>query len=196
MEKGFWFRLFRFLLNIVIGLWILVGAKVNKNVLLEYLSYIVGGSLFVETLVSISHDIINKKYNNDENHMASHIITLIISIMILLIRPIYRDPRLEITCILWGICAIMSSSLNLNFTIYEIAHKEFKTLEFIEMLEALLEIGLSILLIMEPANHVDVHIYLLGIEYILEALLTAFHFIKKDILHIHTKRFLKEKNND
>ncbi len=196
MEKGFFFRLFRFILNIIIGLWIIIGARVNKEFLLEYLSYIVGGSLFIESLVSIIHDITNKKYNNDENHMASHIIALVISIMILLIRPIYKGPNLEITCILWGICAIMSSSLNLNFSIYEIAHKEFKTIEFIEMCESLLEIGLSILLIMEPEGHVDTHIYLLGFEYILESLITMFHFIKKDILKVHTRRFRKDMQND
>ena len=196
MSKGLWFRLFRFVLNIFIGLWILIGAKVEKKFIIEYLSYIVGASLFVESVISLIHDIIKKKYNNDENHMGSHIVSLIISIMILLIRPIYKEPKLELTCILWGISAIMSSSLNLNFTIYEITHKEFRFIEFIEMIESIAEIALSILLIMEPDNHVDTHIILLGVEYILESVLTAFHFIKKDILHVHSHRFLKENKND
>jgi len=168
------------------AIFILIGYYSFNHFLLEYLNYIVGITLFVGSVISVIHDFVNKKYYNDENHVASHIIGLIISFLLLFVRLIYKGPNLDITCILWGIVVITNSSLNLNFSVYEISHKQFYFAELLETLLSIAQIILSVLLIMEPHEHVQSHIILLAIEYAIEAFIIFDHILKKDILKRHT----------
>jgi hypothetical protein len=84
----------------------------------------------------------------------------------------------------------MNSSLRLNRCINEAIKKE----PFIfETVEALIEIGLSILLIYDPYEHVNLHIFVLGTEYILEAFMALILNVKKYVSNNNVE--LNEKND-
>lgn len=170
------FGLLKTILYILIGAFIIIGNVFIRDFVHEYINYIVGVPMFIGISLSISHDFKYKTYLNDENYIASHFISLFISVLIILARVIFKDEDNAIVCILWGIVTIMNSSLRLNRCINEAIKKE----PFIfETVEALIEIGLSILLIYDPYEHVNLHIFVLGTEYLLEAFMALILNVKK-----------------
>ena len=179
MKKLSLIGLLKTTLYIFIGIFIIIGNTFMHDVIHTYINYLVGIPMLIGVLISVVNDFKYKRYLHDENHMASHFIALIISILILLAHFIFKDHDIAIVCILWGVVTIMNSSLRLNLCIHEAIKKE----SFIyEAIEGIVEIVLSFLLIYDPEEHINLHIYVLGIEYILEALMTLILNVKNNVL--------------
>ncbi len=175
------FQFLRILAYTIVGFVIIFGAKLYLSSLLDVLNLIVGISLLYGSVTSFMLSIRRKAYKNEDNHVATHALIIIFSIIILISKYLFKDNSFIIICTLWGVAAIVSGSVRLNATLYEISEKKFKGLEVIETIESIVEIILAITLILDPQSHVETHLILLGASNVLFALILLVHEIKMRI---------------
>lgn len=174
-------RVLKIFLYLFTGVLIILSSIFIFDSFVNYINYIVGISLVVGSTSSLVFDIRKKRYEHDENHIASHFMLIVFGLIILLSKPVLNKVDLELVCTLWGVAVIINSCLRLDLSVYEIFNKEVHILETIE---AFAEIVLGILLILHPESHVKFHIILLGIEFILESSAQLLHILGDRRLNI------------
>ncbi len=176
--KYYIFKSIRILAYIIVGITLIIGAYTFLDNLLNYLNYIVGITVLYGSTTAFILAIDRKAYKNEDNHVGTHLLIMIFSIIIILSKYINKDIEFSLICTLWGISAIITGSVRLNGSIYDIARREFKGVNLIECVESVVEIILAVALILNPSDHVKTHIILLGISNILFAIILLIHEIK------------------
>lgn len=183
MKKYKFLRLTRIIVYFIVGIYIILGSYFFIDTIKNYLNLLVGISLFYDSTAAEISSIKRKAYNQEENHIGTHFISMIFSFIIILSKYIFKDESFYIICSLWGVSAIINGSVRLNISVHKIAHKKFKGIEIIETLEAIIEIALSVFLILDPIEHLHSHLLLLGLSSILVAIILTVHEIKNYYLY-------------
>ncbi len=168
----------RILAYIVVGVVLIIGAYNFLDNLLNYLNLIVGIAVLYGSTTAFVLAINRKAYKNEDNHVGTHLLIIIFSIIIILSKYVNKDLEFSLICTLWGISAIITGSVRINGSIYDLARKELKGVNLVECLESIIEIVLAVVLILNPAEHVKTHIVLLGASNILFAVILLVHEIK------------------
>ncbi len=183
MQKYRFLRLTRIIVYFIVGTYIILGSYLFVDMIKNNLNLLVGISLFYDSTAAEISSIKRKAYNQEENHIGTHLISMIFSFIIILSKYIFIDKSFYIICSLWGVSAIINGSVRLNITVHQIAHKKFKGIEIVETLEAIIEIALSVFLILDPIEHLHSHLLLLGLSSILVAIILSVHEIKNHYLY-------------
>lgn len=150
--------------------------------ILNYLYLFVSIPVLVIALEELAYGIYVKSYKNQFNDLGEIILKIVLSIFLLLYN---KEEELLEVCVLWGIIVIISATMAINKAIFELSHKKITVFLF-EMVISTAQIVFSILLIIDPFEHVNFHIILLGIEMLLVGSkeFLSFIYIKfKNVLH-------------
>lgn len=132
----------------------------------EYIYLIVGIDIIIVAIFGLIQEIVDRRYNEEHNHIGSLLFTLTAGILIL---TIFHSNVYKVS-VMWAVATIVSSTMEINEGLHGI--KERKSFSIINLVFAVVEIIFSILLLIEPeenAEHFETHIYLLGIGFILES---------------------------
>lgn len=127
--------------------------------ILEILPYVVGTIMILVNIEAIIVDILEKDYS----HIGYKFGIIILGILIL--TAVNDD--FEAICIIWATISIINGGKSLIKSILEV--KESKIV-IVDLILAITSIVLSIFLIIDPLEHVSIHILLLGVEIILDGL--------------------------
>lgn len=176
--KYYILKIIRIIAYVIVGIVLILGSYFFLDNLVNYLNLIVGLSLFYGSLTSFLLSIKRRSFEHEDNHVASHALTIIFSVVILISKYLFSDVEFSLICSLWGVTAIINGSLRLNKSIYEINKKEISGSNIIETIESVIEIVLAIILILNPEAHVKTHIILLGLSNILFAIILFVHEFK------------------
>jgi len=168
----------RILAYIIVGIILIIGAYNFLDNLLNYLNLIVGIAVLYGSTTAFVLAINRKAYKNEDNHVGTHFLIMIFSIIIILSKYFNEDLEFSLICTLWGISAIITGSIRINGSIYDLARKELKGVNLVEFIESVVEIVLAVVLILNPEEHVKTHIVLLGASNILFAIILLVHEIK------------------
>ena len=145
---------------LIIGLGCIVFSEQIK----DFLPVICGIVLIAKGIVQIVERVKSKFYIKSENRgIDSPIVLITIGIGLF----IYRDHAIILICAVWGAHGL-SNSVN---TLSEAYNNKLKKHPYIlEVIEGLIEFALSFMLIFEPFKKVSIHIIILGIIIISNAL--------------------------
>lgn len=153
------FENIRQIIFIIIGIINIIFA----NRLRQKLPIIIGTISVVISITSLIRNIKQKEYMKIGNMKISrNLIALILGIIILL----KKDNAIPLITIIWGITELQRGCRGLNKIAYNKAHKKSFILELIH---SLFQIVIAILLILNPFEHLDEHLRLLGIEMVISS---------------------------
>ena len=155
---------------IVTGLIHIIFASYLK----EKLSIITGITTINIALINTIRNIKNKEYKTLETmKIPENIVVMILGIMTLL----KKNDAISFIAIIWGISGLRKGIKGLNVAIYnKVNNKRFVG----ELIHAIIETLLSILLVFNPFEKVEEHIIILGIEMIIMSLKVAFYNEKEN----------------
>lgn len=175
-DKGISERILSKIINPII--FIIVGLMniIFANKLTKILPTISGIMLIATSIISLVHNIMKKEYKTlDTMKIPENVVSIILGISIVL----KRDNAISFIAIVWGISGLRKGTKELNIAIYNKVHKN----KFIlELLHAIFELVISILLIYNPFEKIEEHLILLGIEMIISSTKYMFNDKKyKDI---------------
>ena len=158
-------KFFLQIILIVTGLIHIIFASYLK----EKLSIITGITTINIALINTIRNIKNKEYKTLETmKIPENIVVMILGIMTLL----KKNDAISFIAIIWGISGLRKGIKGLNVAIYnKVNNKRFVG----ELIHAIIETLLSILLVFNPFEKVEEHIIILGIEMILMSLKVAFY---------------------
>ena len=143
-----------------------------RDELKKYLYLVVGIPMLILAIEGLTYELFTKSYLRKHNHLGQEILSFILALIIIL----FLDNDLNLICIIWGIIAILSSTKEFSETIYDLALKR-SFLLILKLFEAILQTIFAIMLMIEPEEHIDFHLILLGIEMELEASRILMSFI-------------------
>lgn len=161
-------RINKIIFYIPIGIIIIV----FREHLINYLSLIVGIPMLVFSLESLIYEIIIRNYRNEYNRLGEETIKIILSILIIFAF----NNDVELIAITWGIIAILQALKELSKSIHELTSNR-KPIYLLVLAQSLIQIGLAILLIADPHEHVSFHLVILGVEMEIESLRIFIDFI-------------------
>lgn len=135
----------------------------------EKLSIITGITTINISIINVIKNIKNKEYKTLETmKIPENIVVLILGIMTLF----KKNNAISFIAIVWGISGLRKGIKGLNVAIFNKANNK----RFVgELIHAIIEISLSILLVFDPFEKVEEHIIILGIEMIIMSLKVAFY---------------------
>ena len=149
------FEIVRALLFATGGVLILV----FNNKIADYIGYVVGSVAILYGVEGIIEGIIEKNIFSEHTHLFDDGVYILLGIFIL---SFMHDKVYDI-CIVWAVWAILRESRELKESFLAAKnHRPF----IINTVESLVEIVFSILLIMDPEEHIHTHIILLAIEFL------------------------------
>lgn len=135
----------------------------------EKLSIITGITTINIAIINIIRNIKNKEYKILEKmNIPENIVIMILGIMTLY----KQNNAISFIAVVWGISGLRKGIKGINVAIYnKVNNKRF----FGELIHAVIETLLSILLVFDPFEKVEEHIIILGIEMIIMSLKIAFY---------------------
>ena len=138
--------------------------------LLFLLPFICGAILLIKGLIQCIEGIKDKDYRSlEKTNLEKSFILIAIGIGIL----IKRNDALFVVGMFWGLHGLIKSSNYLNVALYNFFNKE----KWVAMLfKAIVEFGLSLLLVFDPFGKLGHHITILGLELIFDG---AIEFVNK-----------------
>lgn len=142
--------------------------------LLPLLPLICGMVLLLKGITQLVEGIINKDYESlEQNNLEKSFISIAIGIGVL----IKKSEALFIVGMFWGLHGLIKSSNYLNTALYNFCKKEkFAFLLF----KAIVEFGLSIVLIFDPFGKIGHHIVILGLELIFDGSMEILSLVGKN----------------
>lgn len=140
----------------------------------EKLSIITGITTINIALINIIRNVKDKEYKTLETmKLPENIVVMILGIMTLF----KQNNAISFIAIIWGISGLRKGIKGFNIAIYnKVNNKRF--LE--ELIHAIIETSLSILLVFNPFEKIEEHIVILGIEMIIMSLKVAFYNEKEN----------------
>lgn len=166
------------IIYVVLGIIVLI----FRASILNYLYLFVSIPVLVIALEELAYGIYVKSYKNQFNDLGEILLKIVLSVFLLLYN---KEEELLEVCVLWGIIVIISATMAINKAIYELNHKKITVFLF-ETTISVAQIVFSILLLIDPYEHVNFHIILLGIEMLLigtKEFLSYIYFKFKNVLH-------------
>lgn len=161
------------LLFFLLGLFVII----FRNNVISYLNFIVGPVIILSALDELIFKIIiNLKFSEEHKfHLHTPISMLILGIII----TILHEKTLEFVCIIWGCISIVEETKEINHFFAE------KKKNIFLLIRSVIGLVLGIILILDPLEHVLLHIIILGCDFMIDSLRLVLNsiFIKssKDI---------------
>ena len=153
-------KMIRRIANIILGIFIIA----FSSTLMNQIPIILGIITIVFSSIELIIQIKKKDYEKIEDiHMGNNIIFIILGIMILL----NNQNAIPFIAMIWGISGLRSGIKGLNIVIYnKINEKKYVP----ELIHAIIETFLSVLLIFNPFEKFEEHLIILGIQLIANSL--------------------------
>lgn len=161
------------IINLCIGICIIV----LREPILPYLSFVIAGALLVESIEDLLYVLVKKEYRIKKDALINPLAITFVGILLIVENIISPTPEsnIEFVCILWGCVSIFSACKDISLGIYDCKKKKAFILHIIKGCIALV---FAFLLMLNPLEHVVFHLVILGIEFIYEAILLSFHWIR------------------
>lgn len=135
----------------------------------KLLPYLMGGFMAGTGVLAIIGAVLSKEYLKLETKLSSSgILVLVIGIAIM-VRGTKADGLIGVA---WGVLGLIQGSESLNVAIYNLAHKKKWPAD---MIQAIIQIALAMLLLVDPVSKLYPHMRILG----LELLAMGFHIFRK-----------------
>lgn len=133
--------------------------------LLKLLPILCGSILLIKGAIRCIEGIMDKDYASlEKTKMEKSFILIAIGIGVL----IKRSDALFIIGMFWGLNGLVKASGYLNIALYNLYHREKWLLISVK---AVAEFGLSLLLVFDPFGKIQHHIFILGLELILDGVI-------------------------
>ena len=142
----------------------------------SFAGYLVGGAMLIFGLLMMGHAIYHREYASMDTHNSAIALTLVVCAIVVLLQHDH-ESCITLLGIAWGVFGIYFGVEDLNELFYNITHKKKFILLGIETVATLV---LSVLLLMHPVGHFEVHVRILGVELIVASLhKTHFRHLQK-----------------
>ena len=144
-----------------------------SDVIFFSLPFLLSGLLFLLAVDNLYEAFKNHEFNEeDTDEIANTIIFLALAIVVLF----KSDDSAIIIGAIWGILGLFLASGNISHALYEIINKKGRTAGHVfHLLHAGLSIAISIALLLDPEEHLYLHVYILGLELVDYAVRIAFN---------------------
>ncbi len=165
-DKNTRIALLNALIFVIIGLINIICSSRLTNIL----PMIIGSAMILTSGIALVFNILQKEYKSlDTMESSKNIVSIILGISILF----QGSNAIPFIAIIWGISGLRKGTKGLEVVLYNKIHKNKYLLE---LLHALFELTISILLIYDPFEKIREHLVLLGIEMVANSL----KFLSKD----------------
>jgi len=171
-------KIIRYALYIISGILVFIFAERIP----EAIAYVVGSVMLLYGIEGLIGDIKRRKAGKGLNKLSLHIVLFVFAFIMFFIA---RED-IKLTCYIWAVWSIQREAEEIEENIFR--HSYSKVVVAINIIESILITVLSILLIANPLEHLDLHIILLGIELILE-------IVWEVLVDINKKKEIKNENN-
>ncbi len=129
----------------------------------ELVYLVVGVTTLVLAIEGLLYDIIYKQFKTTHNHIGTELFKIALAIVMIVV---FKE-NLVLICVCWAILVALNSTKTLNKSIGHMSKKE----PFVfSMIFSIVQLVLAILLIIDPEEHASMHVVLLGVEFIVEAI--------------------------
>ncbi len=161
----------RYLIAVVLSV-LGVFCFVMANTIRTYLPFLLSVILFILAGDRLFEALSDRHYDEeDTDEIASAIVFIIVGIVTLFE---WKHADILIGAV-WGMIGLFMASRNISHSLLELIHKKGRTVgHILHLAHALLSIGISILLLLDPVEHLLFHVYILGLELLDSAVRTAF----------------------
>lgn len=139
------------------------------DLIYKLLPYIMGGLMAGTGVLAIAGAVLSKEYLKPETKLSSSGILVFVIGIAIIVRGGQADGLIGVA---WGILGLIQGSESLNVAIYNLAHRKKWPAD---MLQAVVQITLALLLLVDPASKLYPHMRILG----LEMLSMGFHIFRK-----------------
>lgn len=126
----------------------------------KLLPYIMGGFMAGTGVLAIIGAVLSKEYLKLETKLSSSGILVLVMGIAIIVRGGQADGLIGVS---WGILGLIQGSESLNVAIYKLAHKKKWP---VDMLQAVIQITLALLLLVDPALKLYPHMRIVGLELI------------------------------
>lgn len=143
-----------------------------SQTILMSLPYLLSAVLFCLSIDNIYEAFKNHHFDEeDTDEIANAIIFLALAIVVLF----KAGESATIIGSIWGILGLFLASNNISHALYALINKKGSTAgHVLHLLHAALSTGISITLLLDPAEHLHLHVYILGLELVDYAVKVAF----------------------
>ena len=129
----------------------------------SYVHYVVGTAALVVSLELLYEAIREKSFTRmDDTRLATAIIGLLLGVLII----IKQHNSIPLIAVAWGLSGLAGGVTELTHASYAIAHRERFALKLIH---GLIETTLALILIFDPHEAIRDHIFILGLEMLVQA---------------------------
>ncbi|MBO4873302.1 MAG: hypothetical protein J5496_07795 [Lachnospiraceae bacterium] len=144
-----------------------------SDVIYYSLPYLLSGLLFLLAVDNLYEAFKNHEFNEeDTDEIANAIIFLALAIVVLF----KVGESAIIIGAIWGILGLFLAARNISHSLYELIHKQGSAAgHILHLMHAALSTGISIALLLDPAEHLHLHVYILGLELVDYAVRIAFN---------------------
>ncbi|MBP5372559.1 MAG: hypothetical protein J6Y44_00035 [Clostridia bacterium] len=156
----------------------------SKNLL----GIIVAGSVMLYALDICFESIKNKKFFGENALFFGGLVQFLIAASLFLVRS-----SIASVCIVWAVLGILRESKEMSIALYDVIHRKPGILSIIE---SIIIIGFSFTMIMRPSEeHASLHVYILGVELILEVTFPLINLLYDLIVNKRAKKATSEEKN-
>ena len=143
--------------------------------ILHSLPYILSGLLFFLSADNLYEAFKNHRFDEeDTDRIANAIIFLALAV----VTNIRATESAVLIAAIWGILGLFLASRNISHALYALINKKGRVAgHVLHLLHAVLSIIISITLLLDPEEHLHLHVYILGLELVDYAVRIAFNEI-------------------
>ena len=152
-----------------------VGCFFLSHILRESLPYILGGLLLLLAGDNLYEALSDQSFDQeDTDEIANAVVYLLLALVVF----IKDDESDYLIGAVWGIVGLFLGARKISHSLHALIHREGRDVgHVLHLIEALLGIGISIMLLLDPPEHLHFHVYILGLELIDYAIRVAFEEI-------------------
>lgn len=162
----------KFILYILIGVSIIAftGLTFSRTSMITYVQYIIGGVMLLFSIEDIIVSCIKGPLNK-ESRLFTGIILLIIAVLLIFFLDKVDDYQTIL--VIWAIWSIIREGEDITNASRELSKQK---LEILNIVEAVIIIVMSFIMVIDPnEHHAYIHLYLLGIEVMLEVIFPSLY---------------------
>ena len=164
-------RNIRFLIAVVLSVLGVI-CFVMAETIRTYLPFLLSVILFLLAADRLYEAFSDRSFDpEDTGGIAAAIVYVIVGV-VMLVK--WKDADILIGAV-WGMIGLFLASRNISHSLYELIHKKGSAAgHILHLAYALLSIGISVMLLLDPIEHLLFHVYILGLELFDNAFRTAF----------------------
>lgn len=149
----------RSIVFLMVGAFIIIFNSKTIN----YLSLLIGIFMIITSLVDAFVHLLTKDYKEKSYTLYTPFVIFILALLILFTSK----NDIVFICLIWGVIAILQAGRTINECVYNFFNNKKY---IISLLESIISMVLAIMLIINPLEHVQMHLIILGLEIALSGL--------------------------